>query len=340
VDLISASPYGNPFPLRVMQLAEVTAEKIRALCMREATRDVYDLWMIATRRLVDTRQVAKLAPRKMETVHLALSLDTVMGHLAAIERVWVSELRLLIADVPDFAQVASDLRPWLTAILAGAAANAQWNHSRLDPMIRVPLRGVCPQCDERKIGRFQILDLATTSAQFLESPKECPNDIIYLQHSGGVMIATTPTQFIDLPALVQRLREQLLQILDARPVQLAYLYGSAAADSTTPLSDIDIALVAGQPLTVAEQLDLELEVQVELAHRTGIRNADVRLLDRAPLLLRGQVLSHGVLLYARDEDFRVDFESRTRDKYFDFKPLADAERNSFFAYLRTRQQHG
>lgn len=108
-----------------MQMAEIIAEKIRALSMREATRDVYDLWMIATRRLVDARQVAKLVPRKMETVHLALNLETVMGHLAAIEPVWVSELRLLMADVPDFAQVASDLRPWLTAILAGVAANAQ-----------------------------------------------------------------------------------------------------------------------------------------------------------------------------------------------------------------------
>ncbi len=109
---------------------------------------------------------------------------------------------------------------------------------------------------------------------------------------------------------------------------------------TTPLSDVDIALVAGQPLTVAGQLDLELEVQVELAHRAGIRNADVHLMDRAPLLLRGQVVTHGILLYARDEDFRIGFETRTRDEYFDFKPLADAERNSFFAYIRTREQYG
>ncbi len=154
------------------------------------------------------------------------------------------------------------------------------------------------------------------------------------------MISISPTESIALPALVLRLRQQLPQILSARPIQLAYLYGSAAVDSTTPLSDIDIALMAGQPLTTAEALDLELEVQVELSHQAGIRNADVRLMDRAPLLLRGQVVTNGILLYARDENFRIGFETRTRDEYFDFKPLADAERNSFFTYLRARGRSG
>ncbi len=143
--------------------------------------------------------------------------------------------------------------------------------------------------------------------------------------SGEATITISPTKLLDLPALVQRLREQMPQILDAHPIQLAYLYGSAAADSTTPpgLSqsrhtchcerseaisfrhlgiasgqkpplamtqrDFGIALVAGQPLTVAGQLDLELEVQVGLAHRAGIRNADVHLMDRARYLLRASV---------------------------------------------------
>ena len=150
------------------------------------------------------------------------------------------------------------------------------------------------------------------------------------------MISVSPTELIDLPVLVQRLREHLPQILNSRPVQLAYLYGSAAAGSPTPFSDVDVALVAGQLLPAGEQLDLELEVQVELSHRAGIRKADVRLIDRSPLLLRGQVLSHGILLYARNEGFRVDFETRTRDEYFDFKQLADAERSSLFAAIQAK----
>jgi predicted nucleotidyltransferase component of viral defense system len=123
-DLIFQSSYGDPFPLRVMQVAEIAAEKLRALSMREATRDVYDLWVIATRQLVDARQVAKLVPHKLQTVHLVLSPETLTGHLAAVEPVWVNELRLLMPDVPDFSQVASDLRPWLDAILDIVVTNA------------------------------------------------------------------------------------------------------------------------------------------------------------------------------------------------------------------------
>ena len=125
VDLISQAPYGDPFPLRVMQLAEIAAEKIRALSMREATRDVYDLWAIATRQLVDARVVAQLVPHKMETVHLALNLETLERHLGAVEAVWVSELRLLMADVPGFSQVAGALRPWLSAILARVTTSGE-----------------------------------------------------------------------------------------------------------------------------------------------------------------------------------------------------------------------
>lgn len=151
------------------------------------------------------------------------------------------------------------------------------------------------------------------------------------------MIAISSNERLGLTALLQRLRQQMAPILHSHPVQLAYLYGSAAADSTTPLSDVDIALVAEGTLTPIEELDLELEVQVELAQRAGLRNADVRVLNHCPLLLRGQVLAHSILLYARNQDFRIAFETRTRDAYFDFKPLADAEGNSFFSSIRARR---
>ncbi len=44
-------------------------------------------------------------------------------------------------------------------------------------------------------------------------------------------------------------------------------------------------------------------------------------------------------VYARHEAFRIDFEARTRDEYFDFKQIADAQRDSF-AHLRAREPHG
>jgi uncharacterized protein YutE (UPF0331/DUF86 family)/predicted nucleotidyltransferase len=145
------------------------------------------------------------------------------------------------------------------------------------------------------------------------------------------MIPVSPKESLDLQTLVQRLREHLPQILRAHPVQLAYLYGSAAEDATTPFSDVDIALVTAQPLSAGESLNFDLEVQNELMHQAGIRNADVRLINPSSLLFRGQVLRDGVLLYTCDEDFRLGFETSTRQEYFDFKPVADQARHSLIA---------
>lgn len=138
------------------------------------------------------------------------------------------------------------------------------------------------------------------------------------------MIAISSKESLDLSTLVQRLREYMPPILRAYPaIQLAYLYGSAAQDATTPLSDIDIALVAAPPLTIAESLNVELDVYSELMHRANIRNADVRLINQYSLMFRGQVIREGILVFARAEDFRIAFETHTRGAYLDYKPLAD-----------------
>jgi len=49
------------------------------------------------------------------------------------------------------------------------------------------------------------------------------------------------------------------------------------------------------------QLKLILRVQLALVDRCDIENADVRVIDDAPLVFRGRVVSDGVSVYSRDE---------------------------------------
>ncbi len=137
------------------------------------------------------------------------------------------------------------------------------------------------------------------------------------------MIPVSTTETLELSTLLQRLRDVLPQILSSRPVSLAYLFGSAVSAVTHFESDVDVALVGVSPLAIGEQLELELDVQAELARRAGIRRADVRLVNDAGLTFQGQVVLHGILLFSRDDAARVAFESEKRDTYFDFKPFAD-----------------
>lgn len=139
--------------------------------------------------------------------------------------------------------------------------------------------------------------------------------------------------------LVSRLREQLPKILADEPVQLAYLYGSRVTGQSTSFSDVDIALVAGTLLGPLARLKLILRVQLALADCSGIE-ADVRVIDKAPLVFRGRVVSDGVLVFARTENARVGFETATRMRYFDYLPIHQELQESFFQGVRERGLHG
>jgi hypothetical protein len=139
--------------------------------------------------------------------------------------------------------------------------------------------------------------------------------------------------------LVSRLHEELPAILADEPVQLAYLYGSSVTGQTTPFSDVDVALVAGTMLQPYARLRLILRVQLALAECCGI-DADVRVIDDAPLVFRGRVVSDGVLVFARAENVRVAFETATRIRYFDYLPIHQELQESFFQDVRKRGLHG
>jgi predicted nucleotidyltransferase len=135
-------------------------------------------------------------------------------------------------------------------------------------------------------------------------------------------------------ALVSQLKENLPPILDDLPVLMAYLYGSAVSSHTTPFSDVDIALYLSEPLPPRQCLELELGVEIALEDALGLSNADGRVINDAPLQMRGTVVQEGIRLYCRDEERRVDFESLTLKLHLDFEPVAKMFRELFVKRLR------
>lgn len=136
--------------------------------------------------------------------------------------------------------------------------------------------------------------------------------------------------------LVDTLRRYLPQIVEDLPVQLAYLHGSAARGEATPSSDVDIALVCDEETSPGQRLRLMLDVSAELFRQAGIADADVRVINDAPLVFRGRVACEGILLYARDEAQRIEFETRTRDEYFDYLPFHRRLQDAFLKNVRER----
>ncbi|MGD2157345.1 MAG: nucleotidyltransferase domain-containing protein [Anaerolineales bacterium] len=116
---------------------------------------------------------------------------------------------------------------------------------------------------------------------------------------------------------------------------LAYLFGSVAEGYALLDSDVDIALILKPacPLSRYERMQLEFNIAEKVERHCQVSEADVRCVDRAPLTVQGSVITKGVLLFSRDEEFRVDYEVYTRKRYFDFLPVAKMMQRAFFKSL-------
>ncbi len=148
---------------------------------------------------------------------------------------------------------------------------------------------------------------------------------------------------LDTPAadrLASDLRGVLPGILEHEPVSLAYLYGSVTTGRMHPFSDIDIALLVDEGLSPLERLKLTLRIQLDVADQCDLSNADVRIINDAPLIFQGRVVCDGLLIYARDEQERIEFETATRLRYFDYQPVHRRLQDAFFADLLERGLYG
>jgi hypothetical protein len=148
----------------------------------------------------------------------------------------------------------------------------------------------------------------------------------------------SPSEIPDLETLVDRLKADLPGILAGMPVRLVYQYGSAVRGEMLPHSDVDIAPVYGPDsgLSSYDQMLLDFKIADAIGTRCGIRKADVRSIDDAPLAWKGKVLTQGRLVYSRDEAFRVDFEVLTRNRYFDFLPVIRQMQDALVKRVRER----
>jgi len=129
--------------------------------------------------------------------------------------------------------------------------------------------------------------------------------------------------------IITRLGEVLPSILAQYPVDAAYVYGSVARGTVTPFSDVDIALLLTNPLLPYEGLKVELAIQGDIEAACGLSPVDVRAINEAPLTVQGRILQQGILLYEGHRGRRVAFEVTTRERYFDFAPVARRLRDAF-----------
>jgi len=102
-----------------------------------------------------------------------------------------------------------------------------------------------------------------------------------------------------------------------------YLFGSCAEGKQTPVSDIDLAVLLDRDFPSNHYFEKKLELLAIATTTLKTDEIDLIILNQAPSALSYQVLSKGRLLFENDKvkGQRVNFQARTYDRYFDFKPV-------------------
>lgn len=104
-------------------------------------------------------------------------------------------------------------------------------------------------------------------------------------------------------------------------VLFCYIFGSLAYGKFNSESDVDIAVYLDEKKS-DDFFDKRLDLISEISQILGIE-ADILVLNTASLFLKYVVLREGKLIFSRDESQRIDFELKTINNYFDFKPVLE-----------------
>ncbi|HDD67695.1 MAG TPA: nucleotidyltransferase domain-containing protein [Candidatus Thorarchaeota archaeon] len=122
-------------------------------------------------------------------------------------------------------------------------------------------------------------------------------------------------------------------------VVAAYLFGSVATGRTTPMSDLDVAVLLDDS---SPELCLALmkSLTVRISETIGLMRVDVICLNLADVAVRNSVVRHGILFLDRDPVARTQFERLTWDEYDEMQRLwGEYDRYMAQRFLE-RQEHG
>ena len=115
---------------------------------------------------------------------------------------------------------------------------------------------------------------------------------------------------------MSELRDEVVDRLrDAVPDRVVvYLFGSTAAETATPESDVDLAVLRENGRTVDPEQPWVLRGEL-----SGVCGQDVDVVDlqAASTVMRMQVVRFGRVIFESDEPTRLQFETTTLSMYAD-----------------------
>lgn len=115
-------------------------------------------------------------------------------------------------------------------------------------------------------------------------------------------------------------------------VKFAYLFGSVAKGKAGPLSDLDLAVYLDGRLDFFKH---RLGLREALAKALKTENFDLVVLNKAPLVLKHEIVKNGIVL-KEGRPRRVMFEAAVSQEYLDTAYL----RSVHYRYMREQLEEG
>ena len=116
--------------------------------------------------------------------------------------------------------------------------------------------------------------------------------------------------------LLKKYKIQIRAVLENKEsIIFAYLFGSSATKTFTPMSDIDIAVYLNPNVDISKER-LDLVGDLMLALKTD--NIDLVILNTSPLPLKARVVQNKETLVDKYPSLRHSFESLVLRQYYDF----------------------
>lgn len=116
-------------------------------------------------------------------------------------------------------------------------------------------------------------------------------------------------------------------------VEMAVLFGSFAAGTQGPLSDLDIAIKFHESVSRSRRFKLLDELTIEVVSVTSIEAVDVLDLDSVGPAIGYEALRSGTLLYGQQSE-AIDLETAFLLRKLDFQPVKRAWDRALQARLR------
>ncbi len=113
-------------------------------------------------------------------------------------------------------------------------------------------------------------------------------------------------------------------------IDVAYVFGSFLGGDK--FNDIDVALLVSKELNPYKRFKFGMKIAGELERAINPRfEFDVKILNYSPVEFQHEVLKKGMVVLSRDENSRIEYESKLISTYLDFKGMYEFLDKKFLA---------